>query len=1033
MRAVNLLVLFILLSPSFANNFENMATQISKDPQLLITYGKLLQALPAVKTLPHPKELGIEGPVLLTYDTFFSKTQQLSQLQGKLQLLGTEFVEKGTTIQESWFQRAMHTLFSSIHNSDFQKVLESFELRSEYATIYGDLTSFNVHKFFFDLTSHSNLEAFSGRITINGKTYSLLEAESKKIFTQPSPKKTEALLPADSIFSEASCTFRLIGSSYHMDANAPGYFEKEYLFGPPLHCVDHVFVSKTAALNFVKTLGISGDYLSQVSKFMLDLSTFSKGANNFITTRKTELFTLFEKTLTTIEALKLSGAYALNSSEVLLATQLLQNSRGMSAVISLEDPLSPLKNSSAKLTLAKELLTFCSSLGDCLQKQDRADTIFWELNSNTKLLSESLDSFETLFREKCEFYVKNSNSNASCVFYGPKGDTLIMTAQALLMSYSDYLLFNEKQEDAKIQLYDYSLFKLTKVEALIINIEPFISRELLITYYSKLSNLQDTLEASNNFENVKTVLKDIQTFNFKIEREFFIKNADVAEGIRLKLIWHAEHPQLSGVAFELPEFVFVPVSANSDFMPKLLYLLALSYQVESLEEKSQQYFENYAANLPVDFTCYPEKPPLGRDFKVQCIIEFENEYPRKIDTAFIVEDLAYPALKNLDSRNLLSGDLSRLESVVGKNNNLKIKLKDVTEHITLELQYESHLPPATYIRHNESMASEWYEVYYRVDPTCPTETAYFFIPHPLSGLEMEASHTYLNFGDEIAIEIECNHPQFLRFSGKVISLKREGENLLIENHLGRSITTNLSIPYIPGLSINSSFRISGDNFIIPLRLNESKQLKVNKAVTELIVNNDVESEWSPAQPTNPMVEKFFPGSSLEGAAKAALNLLKPMSFGCIEQDIEREVSRRFTVPSVACIKLEAVTYQQALNQFEAENYNGVLETYAHLPAVREQEFYLANALKYQRAAEEAISFAETTLEGAIAKRRAGPYLDMAQQAYATEDYILAIYYAKYATIKAPVGLSFNWRVLLAVGIVGLGLWLQTRKKNEPLL
>lgn len=1016
---------FVLLTSSvFASNLDNLALQISKDPNLLIIYGKNLQALPTIENLPVPDVLLLNNP---SYSDFFEKSQELSKLHEKLHSLGTTFVEEGTDMQNHHLKKLITDLFFLIYNTDASQIKNSFILRDQYVSVYNDILTFNTAQFFSEISSQENLLEFSGRITINGKTFSLLESNSKQIVRTPLLKTTSELLPASIYFSEALCTFRLIGPSYYLDISAPKYFAISYFLVPPLLCEDDIFVSETIAKAFLGNLRFSTGYLSELSTHLSDLSKFLTGANNYLNTRRENLFHEFEKTKEEIESLQLSGISAMNSSEVISALQLVQTSKGFSAVISIEDPLAPLNNASEELSQIQYLLTYCTSLGDCLNNQDLADNLLGTINLNIDFLSGSFEDFQKLFQEKCEFYVQSTSSDIVCAYVGPRGAALKKTAHSLIEAYSTYLIVMDNLKLAQLNLKTFFDLKLNEIEVTIFEIEPFISRNELISYYSKLSNLYDEVISTKDPVLLQKLLPKIEALNFKIKKDFFINHANEAEELRLKLFWYIENPNTltTPIDFEIPTFIEMPISANSDFMPKLIYLLNLKEKISELEKNNYDMLEEYINNVPTTITCLPTIPPLGKEFEAQCTISFETTYPF-LKEAFLTETLIFPAIKSLNSRNAISGDLSKIKSIVAKDDNLKITIENIRDNFSIQIKYTSILPLTIIHLYNETTINTRHEIYLQTFPKCPTTKAQLFMKHPLSNLEMVASHKYFLSDDGISIEVFCNQPNLIRFSGEIISIETQGDQLIIKNHFEKPVQTNLTFANMFGLSVNSTFRIEGDDFIIPIEVEDILTLRISKSLEEQNIKQDSTPHFNTS---------FFSSSnstSIRDSAKFVLEKMKPQRLGCVDTEIVFSISNKFKVPEIECIIIGESDYQRAITFFEGEKYNDVLEIYNHLPTFREAEFYLSNAMNYQLDAESEIKLAEKYIESAFAKRRAEPYLEMAHASFSQGDFISAIYYAKFAILKAPIGLTVNWRIILAIAILGIGIWSQTRKKKEIL-
>ncbi len=1013
-----------------------MAVQISKDPQLMIEFGSILQSIPELHSLPHPSEMGVAGGALEMYERAFSNFQRLSQTGGDLKKLGAEISERGIMLKNNWVRRFLSEFFSEIHNSDAGKIKTALEKRDRYIQEYNKLSEFNPGRFFSVLDGQEGLSRFAGRITINGQTYNLLKSNSKRIIAPANFKESAELLPAPGAFSESSCTFRLVRASSYIDATAPEYFQEIYLFGAPINCDSNVFVPKATAEAFVNSLEIDGKYLDDTSEFLSEVFDFLKGSKKYLDSRRKDLFASLEKTAREIEELKSAGISALNSSEVLAALDIVQVSKGMVAVISNENPLVAIANSSNRFEAVHNLLTSCTSLGDCLEKQDNAEMLLHELELDAEYVSKSLDEFKTLFEGKCEFYVKASNSNVSCAFYGPRGYVLRKTAGSLANAYADYLLFSGQTAEAFGVLKQSCQAGLNDLETLLMSTEPFISRDFLVKQLSRISNFYDAIRISSDVEELQALLRDIGNARHDIEKKFFVDNADLAEEIRQKLLWYSEFSDFLDIDLEIPDLVNSPVSAFSDFVPKLVALLEFKDELSDLELRMQSKTDEYFSDIPSKIQCGPEVPPLGREFTVQCKLEVNNTYPGKISEAFVIDELTYPAVKALDSRNLVSGDLSAVESAVGKGTNIKIKVKNVQGPLFFEIRYASSLPQASYGLYNETMHGAVYEAYYSVEPDCSTETAYLFMPHPLNGFKMNASHEYFFDGKDIAVKVFCGQKQMLKFSGKAISIKVNGNDLVLENVLGKPIQTNLSLPYEPGFSVDSEFFVINDSVVIPINVTDKKTMKIFTEVPDSpLLRDNTSGRWQTEVADDSFVE--FSGLNFTGdlraAAQEALKRMAPVHLGCVEKDIVKDVVSRFTVPAIECIVVGEAVYQEAVDLFENEDYNAVLELYRKRPIFRDAEFYLANAAKYRKEAEDAIVFAKSSLEGPVARRRSQPYVDMASDAYAKKDYISAVYYAKYATIKAPLGLAFNWRLVLALALVAVGVWSQTRKKQEPLL
>lgn len=79
MRVHRFFLVLFLVAPAFSSHFDNMAVQISKDPQLMIEFGSILQSIPELHSLPHPSEMGVAGDALEMYERAFSNFQRLSQ------------------------------------------------------------------------------------------------------------------------------------------------------------------------------------------------------------------------------------------------------------------------------------------------------------------------------------------------------------------------------------------------------------------------------------------------------------------------------------------------------------------------------------------------------------------------------------------------------------------------------------------------------------------------------------------------------------------------------------------------------------------------------------------------------------------------------------------------------------------------------------------------------------------------------------------------------------------------------------------
>jgi len=1020
-----------MVLPVLATDLPGLADQISRDSQLAVKFGQTLSGWPFPSNLPSPQASGFSGQTLETYSQIFGIFSEMVQTKGAMETSAKKVLEWGQVLESSWLKRVLFFATEAVHNPHSKPVIDAVNSRQDLAESYNKITQFNAASFFEKLSIQEELNYFSGRVTVNGKTYSLLSSDALRLIPPPSPPPFSVLL-FNVKMTEPVCFFSLLHGVTRYDFRAPSYFQVFYNFGTPVSCIDNLAAPQREIETFINGLALSADYPVRLGTFLSDVSAFVSGCNNYLANRRVLLFEKSEEVFRKLVDFENAELYIFNSTVVREALGLVQFSTGATATYIIESPGVTFLNTSDKVYEIHKLLTVCRTMGECLRNQDKAEVELSLIERDLGYADQTLTELKKIFEDKCSFYVTQSASNVTCVYGGARGDALLKTAESLLKAYSDYLQATSQKTRASAALQSLFSSKFQHATGLLDSIQPFLGRDTAFKFYLSLSNLKDKASSESEPEKLQKSISELEDLMNEMKKKFFSANADKAEQIRQKLLWHHSLSNFTGFTFELPSYVFTPVSATSDFVPQMISILRLESHLAELETLLQQQILAYASDLPHQISCSPAEPLLNYGFTVSCRIMVSSTYPGRLAEAFTFISLPFPTTKQLDARAVTGGDISRLSSLVGEDSRLKISLKLVQDPILIEVTYPSLIETPVPAILNQSFEGDTYHAYYTTSPVCPTHTAVMVMASPLPGLAMNSSHTYYQLDNQLAVRVTCNRTSLIHFYGRAISLKTSGDNLIIENHAPVPAETTLFLPYTPGLVLSTPYNVSGDMITFDVNVTTTQTLKVSKKVNA----SPVEANTAPELPSSGNPDSNF-SDTLREAAREALNQLEPVTLGCLDADIIKEVQRRYgtNVPPLSCLKTDSSVYESALVSFQQEAYWQVLELYRNQTYPRDVEVYLAQATAYKPAADEALQQAVQSSSGTLASQRVSPYLTAASEAYARGDYPAVIYYARYALIKAPLGMSINWRVILALVVLVAGLFFQFRRKprEEPLL
>jgi hypothetical protein len=412
--------------------------------------------------------------------------------------------------------------------------------------------------------------------------------------------------------------------------------------------------------------------------------------------------------------------------------------------------------------------------------------------------------------------------------------------------------------------------------------------------------------------------------------------------------------------------------------------------------------------------CSPEKPILGEEFTVHCVVLVNNSWRVPLASASSTLNLPYIP-KRISSQNFV-GDVSYLSSVSFSGETVRLNLKDVGPFVMFNLSYKSELAPA---HHHCSYESEGLITEARCFfvSDCSFDKVLVPIEHPFSGRKMDSTTTYHYDGSRVLVELPCGE-HTASFYGPTVEMFPSDGGLIVKNLLNSTAEFTFEIP--------SDDLYTGVPAVIGAVLEPLEEKKIELPTT---------FSFEPAGEETTHIEETLQPSELfgydsydAGAGDIALKLTYT-TFGCVEDNVISEVLENYRLPSLKCIKLKGLEEVKELMVSGANE--GAVKKYFQIRKEAHMESFMARSSKYKNESTELLN--QVSAMNPLRSYLVAGYAEKARTAYEHGDYITSMYYSRYALLKSTINLGVDLRVILAIAVIAYGLYSSKGKKEEELI
>lgn len=835
--------------------------------------------------------------------------------------------------------------------------------------LHQKIMTFDMSAVFSQADSGENLEAFSGRVVASGWTYTTLKLESLDM--KPVSDFSPFLMIS---LNEPGCEV----STAEGGEKVPMYIKNRYFSSVTSLCRFGEFYTEEQ-INKLSTFWET-DYSLAVKRldFLSGLSSFMKVAKTETAKKVLETTKNFEaakKTFNDINAIR----QLLENSSVRLALSHLSSESRLVASDSPDIFFDTSSYDLAQLTFSDMLSK--KRLGDKYLLAVRLDSLIHGANSELSLAVNDMKSTITLMENLCLDY------GGSCSYGGELPERLELTALKFLEYRLKYLDSIGRENEAYDIQEELDTKKLEGLKKLISRIEPYSEPKLIVNYYDKVLTFGQEIKASRERSDLEDVVARIDAFSNSIKSAFFSAHVKDARTIKAELLTLSKDLNIT--------IKDLPLSIQSDIVENIIYYLSRSSLLSEMKTKYSELLKDFSSNVPSDLQCIPEVPPLGSEFEVECRIMVNNTWGVELKTANSIISFPYEPL-SLSSKNFV-GDTQILKSVSFSGGPVRLNFEDLGSLAVFDVKYSAK----TYdlkstCGYSYSGLSATYSCSFFSE--CDLRGVVTMI-HPFSGRQMNSSTPYLFDGKNIKFEIPCNSVFETEFKGPSVELTGD-DKVTIKSLINDTQENTINIPLEHPRGYNASI-----SFI--LGPGEEKTFNLN--TINIPLKNDSKN-------------------ILENASLAKLPLIKAppaFEFGCIEKNILNKVLSKYKFDRPKCIVSDELKNASELfYSGKVEEATSLVRAFIPSPQL---ETYLAKSSEYQERASYLLKQLDTL--NPITGKLFSKYVQMANSSYSANDYLTSAIYSQYALMKSTVNLKVDYRLILALVILGYGLY-SSRKKKE---
>ncbi|MBR9680999.1 MAG: hypothetical protein GOU98_04220 [Candidatus Altiarchaeota archaeon] len=843
----------------------------------------------------------------------------------------------------------------------------------EIRDLHKKIMQTNTQNLFLSIANAQNLEAFSGRIFVEGVSFNTLSIKSQKMV--PVADFSPFLMFNA---NEPSCAVNLFGGSKRL----PLYIKNQYFSSVTALCKFEGFYAKNDLREFGRLWSTDFQLVMTRIDFLNDFAKFLGEAEGEVNIKQFELNKQFEESKYFLEEVKTIQTLLKNSSvkfallEISFESKLLANSFEFDFLG--WDHSKKLKNYFESIETSK-------SLGNTYLTLLELSSYLHNIDFETSLALSNIESKIETMENLCISY------GSSCSFGGDISTRLLLTSNVFLDVRVNHLKSVGRSDESNELLVNLIESELTQTKNLIGQIEKYIEPKNVVVYTDAVLGFEIELNSLKDLSELTSLKTKIKEFRKKITNAFFEKNIKDARTTKAELI------SLSNIIdFEI---LNLPLSLLDNPIKNIIYYVSKHDFLAEMKEKYQEILIDFSSNIPSSVVCIPKIPILGETFEVKCKIFVNNTYKVMLESASSVIKLSHKPI-SISSKNFI-GDTIKLKSVSFSGGQVRLNLVNINGVAFFETTYFSKAQNLnincdyTYLGMNANYTCV-------IIPTCE-KYGTVKLKHPFSGRQMNATHNYTYDGEFVYFQTKCNQPNKVVFSGPSVELS-ENNGLVIESLINSTQTNNLIIEVEHPRGYNASLSFNLNPY-------EKKVFEFDALITTTL--NDTYNNKT-SELTSPFVLLTSPPA---------------FEFGCIEDNVLEAVRKKYKFDTPTCFIVDELKKSNTL--FLSSQIDAASKEYYDFVPNPKLEVYLVTSNTYLERSTYLLKQLESLND--ISSTLLKKYIQKAKLSHDAGDYLVSALYSQYALMKSTTNLKLDFRVLLALVVLLYGIYASKKKEKEELI
>lgn len=983
----------------FARDDGILLNQIFWDHDIADDYASRISTHPEVPEIPSPNDLGLDAETYIQYTAFSDDVFQLRAARSQAVLAARDTQDYLRNL-DNWFFFLKNLVREFFGKGLKFKLSNLIDMENQLMLAHENFMEHDLGILMQMISDSEDLSAFSGKLSVSEKvTYTDLIIRSQEL---RAVKNFSPFLIL-TFPSEPACMVTIGNHTYTL----PEYVYMRQYPGVTSICVPDEFYPPGSLKESVAFWGPRWDEFTKRLGWVRDLGHYLNAASE--TTEEVRMAARLNLERAAERFKEGEQLWdLLSNSSVMVALSEIPGETSLLASRSSLSEISKINDTYADMVQVMTQAEASSRLGVRYMKYNEVSGTYTYLNSIISQIWSALEGKLDIMEALCVEY------GSSCEYGGNLPDRLRKTSSVFLELRINYLRDNEMTSDATRLRAEQIDSELAALRQLITRIEPFTSPSLIAKYLDRFITLKYQFDfevtKSNEFLGIsRLMLEDVRKMYIEIETEFFKTHRDEALKIRAELLSIAESLSKKEIYVDIEDRTLS--AFNSDPVGDIIYYISSGQYLDELKETYAGLLLKFSSNVPSISLCTPAIPILGDKFLVRCTVLVNNTWDTTLESASSTLLLQHHP-DHIDSGNF-AGDVAHLSSVSFSGASVRLNLRDLGSVALFDVNYYASYDSATYscTSFAEGLIAHQTCHFFA---TC-SEKARVPLPHPFSGRKMASTANYTYDGSRILVEIPCNTEFSANFTGPSVEVVSKDGQMVIRNLLNSTIEIQFEIP---------PEDIGGDKPVV-VRTSLKPFEEVEMALDTNFQLND--SNDTLASESEISLAELIGYSSYEDASDALLSGDMYTRYGCVENNIVstvRDVNKLF---EPECIILTGLETALALRK-EGDHEAAIKE----LLRVRRStglESFLMKSKPYESRAKYVISDVKKELNP-ITNRFLGKYIEKAERAYQNKDYITALYYSLYTRLKSNIPLNIDIRTILALAILGYGIYSSKKKKEE---